>query len=236
MKKSFIAILTLAAMGLTALFFFICVTEDCQGPEIIMPDENITYKTGDDEAKLMEGVIAKDKRDGDVTDSLRIEKIQIEDDETRATITYVAKDSKNNITKAKRVINNVPTESNDGNDVAETNIDEQDVVKEQITASTSDKSAGEIANEAAIAALPAESPRFYLTEYELKVAVGSEFYALDYVKDIVDDIDTIDTLSTQIQLEGEVNTAIAGTYQLTYYVVDSSQNVSNRAVLTVTVE
>lgn len=231
-KKGLLAILVLATMGVTALFCFIYTTEDRQGPVITVPEESITYKNGDGEEKLLEGVTAKDKRDGDVTDSLCVEKIQLDDDGTKAIVTYVAKDSKNNITKVKRMINNVPDESEDDEDekVVDETKDEEEVVQ------ADDQSAGEAANEAAIAALADEAPRFYLTEYELKVAVGSEFYALDYVKDIVDDVDTIDTLSTQIQLEGEVNTAVAGTYQLVYYVIDSDQNVSNRAILTVTVE
>lgn len=225
MKKSFIAILTLAAIGVTVLFCFIYTTEDKQGPVISVPEERITYKSGDDEEKLLEGVTARDKRDGDVTDSLRIEKIQINEDETKATITYVAKDSKNNVTKAKRVIDNEYVESeNDGSESGEQQTGE------------GVQSAGEAANEAAIAELPEGAPRFYLTAYELNLAVGTEFYALDYVADIVDDVDTLDTLSTQIQLEGEVNTAVPGVYQLAYYAVDSDQNVSNRAMLTVTVE
>lgn len=236
MKKSFLAILTLAAIGVTALFCFIYVTEDRQGPIISVPDEPITFKIGDSEEKLLEGVTAKDKRDGDVTDSLCIEKIQIGDDGTKATITYVAKDSKNNITKVKRVISNEPDESKDDENDKEKIDDESKSVEETVKEQAEVQSAGEAANEAAIAELGDEAPRFYLTEYELKLPVGSEFYALDYVKDIVDDVDTIDTLSTQIQLEGEVNTAVPGTYQLVYYVVDSDLNVSNRAVMTVTVE
>lgn len=236
MKKSFLAILVLATMGLTALFCFIYVTEDRRGPEIIIPEDNITYKAGDDTGKLLEGVTAKDKRDGDMTETLRIEKIQVESDQTKATVTYVAKDTKNNITKKKRVINNIPEEDL-GEKTVQDEIGTDEVSGDTMTnEQTLGQSDGEAANEAAIAALPAEAPRFYLTQYELSLAVGSEFYALDYVKDIVDDIDTIDTLSTRIQIEGEVNTAAAGTYQLAYYVLDSIQNVSNRAILTVTVE
>lgn len=233
MKKGLLAILVLVTMGVTALFCFMYIAEDRQGPVISVPDESVTYKDGDNEEILLEGVTARDKRDGDVTDSLRIEKIQTDEDGAKVIVTYVAKDSKNNITKVKRIINNASGESGSNEDDAD--VDEtadEETVQEQMDV----QSAGEAANEEAIAALPDGAPRFYLTDYELNVALGAEFYALDYVRDIVDDMDSIDTLSTQIQLEGEVNTAVPGTYQLVYYVVDSDLNVSNRAVLTVTVE
>ena len=40
----------------------------------------------------------------------------------------------------------------------------------------------------------------------------------------------------KIQITGDVNTGAAGTYELTYYVVDSNGNSSNGAVLTVVVK
>lgn len=65
-KKGLLAILILATMGVTALFCFVYITEDRQGPVITVPDESIIYKNGDSEEKLLEGVTAKDKREGDV--------------------------------------------------------------------------------------------------------------------------------------------------------------------------
>ena len=38
------------------------------------------------------------------------------------------------------------------------------------------------------------------------------------------------------QITGDVNTAVPGTYELTYFVVDNSGNSSNGAVLTIVVK
>lgn len=90
--------------------------------------------------------------------------------------------------------------------------------------------------EAAANAMPAQNPRLYLTEYVVNVPVGASVDLLSYVREITDDIDDIYALWRKIQIVGEVNTAAAGTYECTYYVVDSQENVSNQAVLTVIVE
>lgn len=58
-----------------------------------------------------------------------------------------------------------------------------------------------------------------------------------FVESITDDKDAKESLFRQIQITGDdldVNTA--GTYVLTYYVVDSDGNRSNEADLTITVE
>lgn len=96
--------------------------------------------------------------------------------------------------------------------------------------------AGRQANEAAIALLSAEAPRLYLSQYALTLSTGSDFNALTYVEDIVDDTDSRDDLFRQIQIYGSADTQTPGVYELTYYVNDSDGNRSNEAVLVVTVE
>ena len=66
--------------------------------------------------------------------------------------------------------------------------------------------------------------------------MGTPVDQLSYVSDIQDDVDATNTLYRQIQIEGNVDTGVPGTYELTYYVVDSSGNESNRAVLTIVVQ
>ena len=95
---------------------------------------------------------------------------------------------------------------------------------------------GAAQNEAAIAALPAESPRFYLTQYSVEVERGAELNRLGYVQDITDDKDSRDELYQGIQISGEVDTNTPGEYMLEYYVVDSDGNTSNTAQLKVTVK
>ena len=87
-----------------------------------------------------------------------------------------------------------------------------------------------------IEALPSESPRMYLNTYETTVKAGSELDKISYIKEITDDADSQETLFTEIQVDGEVDTATPGDYTLTYHVTDSNGNQSNMAVLTVHVQ
>ena len=69
----------------------------------------------------------------------------------------------------------------------------------------------------------------------MEVPIGSSFDSLSYVSDIRDDKDETSELFRKIQIEGTLDTNTAGTYELTYYVVDNDGNTSNRAVLTIVV-
>ena len=90
--------------------------------------------------------------------------------------------------------------------------------------------------EAEADAMPAQNPRIYLSDYLIKVPVGTSVDLLSYVSEIKDDSDDIYALWRKVQITGEVNSAVPGTYKCTYYVIDSQNNISNNAVLTVVVE
>ena len=55
------------------------------------------------------------------------------------------------------------------------------------------------------------------------------------MEEISDDADDRNSLFRNIQVEGEVDVSAEGTYELTYFVVDSDGNRSNEEVMTVTV-
>ena len=218
------------------------IGEDRNGPEISVPQEEITYVAGTDTSALLNGVTAQDDRDGDVTDTVTIESIIPNADQTGASVVYVAKDSKNNVTKETRTI----LYSTDANQAAAQAAAEQ-VAADQAAAEQAAQgdAAGESAqttddgaaqNEAAIAALSAESPRFYLTQYSVELERGAELNELSYVQDISDDEDSRDELYQGIRISGEVDTNTPGEYTLEYHVVDSDGNNSNVAQLRVTVK
>lgn len=228
----------------------IYVGEDRKGPEITIPQDAITYVAGTDTSPLMEGVTATDNRDGDVTNTVTIENIIPNADKTEASVVYVAKDSRNNVTKETRKVqytedpnaavqttdaDGADTQSTDGTDAqaqADPNAADQTAAGNE-TAQTDD---GQAQNEAAIAALPADCPRFYLTQYAVEVERGAQINALSYVQDITDDKDSRDALYQGILIDGEVDTNTPGEYTLQYHVVDSDGNSSNIAQLRVTVK
>ncbi len=78
--------------------------KDKTGPVIEFTDECITVFTDDDEADiLLEGVKAVDKKDGDVSSTLRIQNITVLLDEGKIVVHYSAKDVDNNIVKAEKI-------------------------------------------------------------------------------------------------------------------------------------
>ena len=242
MKKGLVAMLFLACAALLAGNVVVYIGADRKGPEISVPQEEITYVAGTDTSALLNGVTAQDDRDGDVTDTVTIESIIPNADQTGASVVYVAKDSKNNVTKETRTI----LYSTDANQAAAQAAAEQ-VAADQAAAEQAAQgdAAGESAqttddgaaqNEAAIAALSAESPRFYLTQYSVELERGAELNELSYVQDISDDEDSRDELYQGIRISGEVDTNTPGEYTLEYHVVDSDGNNSNVAQLRVTVK
>ena len=242
MKKGLVAMLFLACAALLAGNVVVYIGEDRNGPEISVPQEEIPYVAGTDTSALLNGVTAQDDRDGDVTDTVTIESIIPNADQTGASVVYVAKDSKNNVTKETRTI----LYSTDANQAAAQAAAEQ-VAADQAAAEQAAQgdAAGESAqttddgaaqNEAAIAALSAESPRFYLTQYSVELERGAELNELSYVQDISDDEDSRDELYQGIRISGEVDTNTPGEYTLEYHVVDSDGNNSNVAQLRVTVK
>lgn len=242
MKKGLVAMLFLACAALLAGNVVVYIGEDRNGPEISVPQEEITYVAGTDTSALLNGVTAQDDRDGDVTDTVTIESIIPNANQTGASVVYVAKDSKNNVTKETKTI----LYSTDANQAAAQAAAEQ-VAADQAAAEQAAQgdAAGESAqttddgaaqNEAAIAALSAESPRFYLTQYSVELERGAELNELSYVQDISDDEDSRDELYQGIRISGEVDTNTPGEYTLEYHVVDSDGNNSNVAQLRVTVK
>ena len=242
MKKGLVAMLLLACAALLAGNVVIYIGKDRNGPEITVPQEELTYVAGSDTSALLSGVTAVDDRDGDVTSTVTVESIIPNEDQTGASVIYVAKDSKNNVTKATRLISYAA-------DAGQAAAQEAEAAAQQATqeAAAADQTAasgedaqtaddGAAQNEAAIAALPAESPRFYLTQYSVEVERGAELNRLGYVQDITDDKDSRDELYQGIQISGEVDTNTPGEYMLEYYVVDSDGNTSNTAQLKVAVK
>lgn len=242
MKKGLVAMLLLACAALLAGNVVIYIGKDRNGPEITVPQEELTYVAGSDTSALLNGVTAVDDRDGDVTSTVTVESIIPNEDQTGASVVYVAKDSKNNVTKATRLISYAADADQAAAQEAEAAAQQaaqEAAAADQTAASGEDAQTvddGAAQNEAAIAALPAESPRFYLTQYSVEVERGAELNRLGYVQDITDDKDSRDELYQGIQISGEVDTNTPGEYMLEYYVVDSDGNTSNTAQLKVTVK
>ena len=231
MKKGIVAGLIVLCVALGAGTAAVVVTDDRKGPEIELPaDGDVTYEEGSDTASLLEGVTATDEKDGDVTDSLVIENIFPNDDHTSASVVYAAKDSHNNVSKATRRVNykaaaeDTPAENESAPAAEEPQKNDTEGTKNETDAQME------------IEALPAESPKLYLNTYEVTVEAGNNLDKTSYIKEMTDDADSQESLFNQIEIDGDVDTAVPGDYTLTYHVTDSVGNTSNAAVLTVHVQ
>lgn len=90
---------------LTAVYAMLFVmTDDTKAPQIQIDQEILEVSVGADDAALLQGVSAKDNADGDVTDSLIVEKISSLAKDHTATVTYAAFDSSGNVAKASRTL------------------------------------------------------------------------------------------------------------------------------------
>lgn len=241
-KVGMIAGAVVLSVGIIAVSVLQVLRADRKGPVISIEDSGtLVYQEGMDEKQLLEGVKAIDKKDGDVSDTLMIENVRIDDSGAFVEITYVALDSHNNVTKANRKL---PTTSGDETSEApvipaEQTSDEgapegQEETPQGQDDATANNTTGE--PEADTEPLPEGSPHISLSTHDVTIAKGEQFKALNYVKDITDDKDTRNSLYRDIRVSGQVDTKNTGVYELSYYVVDNDGNESNKEILKVTVQ
>lgn len=95
--------LLLAAAVLYLFLRFYNSDKDVTPPVIKVSDNTVEYTEGEDEKTLFEGVLANDDVDGDVTESIRIRTIYHMEGEEEAIVTYIAKDSSNNVGTVRRM-------------------------------------------------------------------------------------------------------------------------------------
>lgn len=98
-KKGLFILLGLICIAVVGGSGALFITRDKTGPKIIVSeDREIAYGTDSDKTVLLDGVTAIDEKDGDVSDSLRVESVQNNEDGS-LEVTYSAVDDSNNVTK-----------------------------------------------------------------------------------------------------------------------------------------
>ena len=247
MSKKWVTLLLVVCIGLAGGVGFMRMNADTEGPEIVFTSEAPSvYRSDMSNEELLTGVTATDRKDGDVSSSLTVESVY-EIDDSHVAVTYTAKDNSNNITKQKYEMEMDPSDAGKASedtsafgektDNAEENADVAAVEETPTPTPEVDEAAAEKEKQEAEAnAMSDQNPRIYLKDYLIKVPVGTSVDLLSYVSEIKDDSDDVYTLWRKVQITGEVNSAVPGTYKCTYYVIDSQNNISNNAVLTVIVE
>ena len=217
--------------------------KDRRGPEIFFDEEKqIEYAEGMDEALLLEGVTAVDEKDGDVSDSLLVEKVAGTNGK-EVIVTYVARDGANNVGKASRTFTVVG--SYDGGDilpVEEETFETGDMPgtegyteteTESNEESGQDENQGEGNNEGE----PAGTNQVLVLNVDMietKKGVAPNWN--EVIETMSDDKDDYNTLYNNLKLEGQVKLNEAGEYPVTLYTVDSDGNRSEVRNLVVRVD
>ena len=245
-KKGLFILLGLICIAVVGGSGALFITRDKTGPKIIVSeDREIAYGTDSDKTVLLDGVTAIDEKDGDVSDSLRVESVQNNEDGS-LEVTYSAVDDSNNVTKLTCKVETLNQKNSDEDaqeETTEASEENQEENQENTQQDEEDKEAQnqEEANQeevddsnsdtdAAIAALPEGSPQLRLSTHQVDLQVGASFQYVDYIESISDDKDETNELYRKIYLTGEVNTSQAGNYEISYYVTDSDKNQSNRKI------
>ena len=107
-KKSIYALIAVIILIFVVIIIMINAGIDKTSPVISIKNKEITVKVSDKEDVLLEGVTAKDDKDGDLTKSIVVEAISdFHSNGARMgtrTVTYAVSDSSNNVAKAERTI------------------------------------------------------------------------------------------------------------------------------------
>lgn len=107
MKKRKLLCLFLCAASIAAFLGYQAldrIRTDRKPPVISVGTETASISIHDPESSLLEGVTAKDNRDGDVTDSLVVEKVRLAGSDGTIKASLAAFDKAGNVAKTERVL------------------------------------------------------------------------------------------------------------------------------------
>ncbi len=256
-------LLTAGCIALAGAGYITYKNQDRTAPEIkVDQSKKIAYTEGEDYGKLLEGVMAQDDKDGDLTSEVFVEKV-VPVSKKKAVVYYGVTDKANNVGTASREVTYQAAEGSDAvedtasEDIAEDTTQKTDEKSAKKTKKKSqkaktkktaeDKKTEETTQDAAAEQQSADQqsealqpngtrPAMKLAEEAKVIAKGTSFNALNEVTDAVDDKDDRDTLFRGLHIDGNYNVNQAGTYTLQYYVQDSDGNTSDPITFTLTVQ
>lgn len=106
-KRKIILHILILAVAIASFFLFrayVRFTTDSKPPEFRVEEGMLEISVSDPESVLMQGISAKDNRDGDVSHTILVESITAINDDHVATVTYAAFDRSGNISKIQRKV------------------------------------------------------------------------------------------------------------------------------------
>lgn len=106
MKKGFNIILIILIAACVAALFGYRMLDNLQNdtlpPEIVLEENILEISVFDSKNVLLQGVTARDKKDGDVTDLIVVERVRLQNADGTILVSYAAFDRSGNVAKAQR--------------------------------------------------------------------------------------------------------------------------------------
>lgn len=236
-KNSSMIVLLVLIVILGVRCYLVTSKIDESAPVITYPDGVLTYHEGEDERELLSDVRAMDTIDGDVSDTLIVEKIYPDEDEKKAIVTYAAIDKSYNLGKVSRMVEYEaakessvapnPTEEPTPTGGASTTVDPESTSSPTTSQSQGDDSSTMIVG---------YKPIMYLKTDEIIINKYGSFELVDFIAGVVDDKDTETQLLNNLSKDGTYTRRVEGTYEMILYVIDSDGNESNREHVRLVVE
>ncbi len=244
MKTKIVIGLAIVTIILTVISVFVYLQQDHTAPEIDVPTGEITYIEGkDDDSVLLQGVKARDDKDGDLSSTIRIYDVAVLENGSQALVTYAVYDKSNNLGKATKLVSYESAKPDQKKAEEDKKEEATEEAKKDKKEEVTEEPTTEEVTEAAVPdgyedpeMVSTGAPVLKLTTHEVHIKVGGDFYTMDYVEDAVDDKDTKDYLYDNMFLDSVYDKSKTGTYELIYFCVDSDGNRSNSAKLKLYVE
>ncbi len=238
MRKTVLTLLFISTIGLGAACAVSRFFADRTAPQIAVPTADLTYVEGEPLSNLLYGVSAYDNKDGDLSSSVRIYDIAVTNGGTEALVTYAVYDYSNNLAKVSKLVKYVNADdktSDSDNKKEEKEEKPAEEKKEKPTEKPTETPTTEATTEDEGYKDPemvsTGAPVIKLKTHEVTLPKGANFEPTAYVEQIIDDKDLQDDLYHIIHVDGGYDMNTDGTYELTYYIVDSDGNQSNKAKL-----
>ena len=106
MKKRWISVMLMLVLisGYVLLLHYYEKEDTNEAPQIIFEESHLELSVNDDPSRMMEGVRAIDKEDGDLTSEIILDSISVFDSNKTRTVRYVVFDKENKAAQATRTI------------------------------------------------------------------------------------------------------------------------------------
>ena len=261
--KKTVVILALVNISIIGIIIYFYINSDKNAPTIYFEDNGLTYTETMNTELLLESVKAVDDIDGDVSDSLVVEKITTDEENEQATIIFGARDKHGNIMKLSRVVPYIPAELEEADTkteeisteelktTQEVSTEEESTTQETTTETEEETSKAEEEGAetpeqeepqteppkpTANADANKKIPVITFKTGEVKTKIGQNPAWVTVIEKLTDDVDTYEQMLSRIIISGKYDNKKPGSYSVQISVKDSEGNESPKKNMTIIVE